>query len=212
MGMEEQGTHDIRRHALTVWAVCIVILLGPSLLVWIVRGMGFAMGCVPGPGPCRNLTLGGGLGDTLALAWSVGTNLFALIAISFVAMLAAFFARRPMLGRMSLLLLPILTLLLPMLAVYTAKYDDCAVSSDGIGSCTLWGAPMGMSFHTAASAADMIFAITPYCFAFSVMMGLIGWSSRGRKRPRPKPISRPRCAASISIRHKACRRRPAPGP
>lgn len=173
--MEEHEKHESKHLALTVWGACVAVLLGPSLLVWIVRGVGFAATCTPGPGLCHGMTLGGGLGDTLSLAWSVGTNLFVLIAISFVAMLAAFFARRPMLGTLSLLLLPILTLLLPMLAVYTAKYDDCAVSSDGIGNCVLWGAPMGMSFHTAANAADMIFAITPYCFALAVMMGLIGW-------------------------------------
>jgi hypothetical protein len=184
--MEEHETRKSKHLALTIWGVCVAVLLGPSLLVWIVRGVGFAATCAPGPGPCRGMTLGGGLGDTLALAWSVGTNLFVLIAVSFVAMLAAFFARRPMLGTLSLLLLPILTLLLPMLAVYTAKYDDCAVSSDGIGNCALWGAPMGMSFHTAANAADMIFAIAPYCFALAVMMGLIGWFFARPKAPAPQ--------------------------
>jgi hypothetical protein len=185
--MEDHATRN-KRMALTVWGVSAVILLGPSLLVWIVRGTGYAVGCEPGPGPCHGMTLGGGLGDTLSLAWSVGTNLFLLIVLSFAAMLAAFFARRPMLGTLSLLLLPILSLLLPMMAVYTAKYDDCPVSADGIGSCVLWGAPMGMSFHTAASAADMIFAITPYCFALAVMMGLGGWFFA---RPKPPPAFTP---------------------
>lgn len=170
---------------MTVWTVCVVLALGPSLLVWIVRSAGLAAGCAPGPGLCRGMTLGGGLADTLSLAWSIGTDLWILAALAFGAMLGAFCARRPLLGTLSLLLVPILTLLLPMLAVYTAKYDDCPVSSDGIGSCVLWGHAMGMSFHKAASAADMIFSITPYCFALAVMLGLIGWFFARPKTPVP---------------------------
>ena len=191
--MEDQATRN-RRMALTVWAVSVAILLGPSLLVWIVRGVGFAAGCEPGPGLCRGMALGGGLGDTLTLAWSVATNLLLLVVLSLAATLSAFCARRPMLGTLSLLLLPILSLLLPMMAVYTAKYDDCPVSADGIGSCTLWGATMGMSFHTAASAADLIFAITPYCFSLAVMLGLIGWFFA-----RPKPVE-PRNHMDLQMR------------
>jgi hypothetical protein len=192
--MEDHAARN-KRMALTVWGVSVAILLGPSLLVWIVRGAGYAVGCEPGPGLCRGMTLGGGLGDTLALAWSVGTDLLLLIVLTFAAMLAAFFARRPLLGTLSMLLLPILSLLLPMMAVYTAKYDDCPVSADGIGSCFLWGAPMGMSFHTAASAADLIFAITPYSFALAVMLGLVGWFFT---RPKPPPAFTP---LSAQMRH-----------
>lgn len=184
--MEGQETHTHKKHtALTVWGVCVTLLLGPSVLVWIVRGTGYALHCTPGPDLCHGIMLGGGLRDTLALAWSISTDTFLLIATSIVATLAGFFARRPLLGTLSMLLLPILALVIPMMAVFTAKYDDCPVSSDGIGNCTLWGAQMGMSFHTAAGARDIIYDITPYTFALAAMLGVLGWFfSRPRKRPK----------------------------
>jgi len=181
-----EGHEDIQRHhhtALTVWAVCVAIVLVPSILVWIVRGAGYAEQCVPGPDLCRGMMLGGGLRDTLALAWSVGTDVVLLVGLSFLAMAAAFVARKPLTGTLSLLFLPFLALALPSLAVYTSKYDDCAVSSDGIGNCRLWGADMGMSFHTAASVPDIVLGIAPYCVALVVMMGIIGWFFA---RPRPR--------------------------
>ncbi len=184
--MEGHEGHTQNRHtALTVWGACVALLLGPSLLVWIVRGTGYALHCAPGPNLCHGIMLGGGLRDTLSLAWSISTSTFLLIATSIVATLAGFFARRPLLGTLSLLLLPILALVLPMLAVFTAKYDDCPVSSDGIGNCTLWGAQMGMSFHTAASVPDIIYGIAPFSFSLALMLGLLGWFfSRPRERPK----------------------------
>jgi hypothetical protein len=174
--MEGPDIHTHNKHiALTVWGVCVALLLGPSVLVWIVRGTAYAVHCDPGPALCHGMMLGGGLRDTLALAWDVSTNTFFLIVTSIIATLAGFFARRPILGTLSLLFLPILALVVPMLAVFTAKYDDCPVSSDGIGNCTLWGAQMGMSFHTAASVPDIIFGITPYSFSLALMLGLLGW-------------------------------------
>ena len=173
-----QGTKhstELKRTALTIWGVCVSLLLGPSLLVWIVRGAALAMQCQPGPQLCRGMMLGGGLRDALMLAWGVSTNTFFLIAVSIAATLAAFVARRPLVGTLSLLLLPILALVLPMLAVLTARHDDCAVNNDGIGNCTLWGAPMGMSFHTAASVPDIIYGLMPFSFSLTLMLGLLGW-------------------------------------
>ena len=166
---------DVKRTALTIWSVCVSLLLGPSLLVWMVRGVALAMQCRPGPGLCHGMMLGGGLRDALMLAWGVSTNTFFLIAVSIVATLAAFVARRPLVGTLSLLLLPILALVLPMLAVLTARHSDCAVNSDGIGNCMLWGAQMGMSFHTAASVPDIIYGLMPFSFSLTLMLGLLGF-------------------------------------
>ena len=43
---------------LIVWGLCIAVLLGPALLVWIVRGIGFAARCAPGPDLCHGIALG----------------------------------------------------------------------------------------------------------------------------------------------------------
>jgi hypothetical protein len=158
-----------------IWAACVVLLIGPSLLVWIVRGVAFVAACAPGPEPCRGMTLGGGLRDALGLAWLVATNLLLLITLALIATLAAFFRRRPLTGTLSFFLLPMLALALPALAVYTAMYEGCQVNPDGVGSCALWGAEMGSSFHTAATVPDIIFGMTPYCVALTVMLGLAGW-------------------------------------
>ena len=181
---------DLKRTALTVWSVCVGLLLGPSLLVWMVRGVALVAQCQPGPGLCHGMMLGGGLRDALMLAWGVSTNTFFLIAVSIAATLAAFVARRPLLGTLSLLLLPILALLLPMLAVLSARHVDCAVNTDGIGNCMLWGAQMGMSFHTAASVPDIIYGLMPFSFSLTLMLGLLGWFfARPREYQPPTHLS-----------------------
>ena len=177
-----QSTHG----TLTLWAVAVALLLGPSALVWIVRGVAYGAQCAPGPELCRGMVLGGGLRDALALAWTVSTNTFFLVAVSIVATLAAFAARRPLLGTLSILLLPILALVLPMLAVLASKYEDCPVSSDGIGNCTLWGATMGMSFHTAANVPDIVYGLMPYSFSLALMLGLLGWFFARPRHRRPE--------------------------
>lgn len=174
--MEELDTPNKPRfRALMVWALCVAVLLGPSLLVWIVRAAAYGANCEPGPAACQGMVLGGGLRDALDLAWAVDTNVTLLIGLSIVATLAAFRACKPLLGTLSLLLLPILSPVLPMLAVWVSRYPDCPVSTDGIGSCLLWGAQMGMTFHTAAGVTDIIYAIVPYTFALTLMLGLLGW-------------------------------------
>ena len=178
------------RTPLTAWAICVALLLGPAVLVWLVRGMAYAVQCEPGPGLCHGMTLGAGLRDTLALAWSFSTQPLLLIGVSIIATLTAFRAHRPLLGTVSLLLLPILSLVLPMLAVLVSRYDDCPVSTDSIGSCSLWGASMGMSFHTAAMVPDIIYGIAPYTFALTLMLGLLGFFfARPHAPPPPDPMS-----------------------
>jgi hypothetical protein len=172
--------------------LCLAVLLGPSLLVWIIRGAGFAAQCVPGPQLCRGMTLGGGLHDALALAWTVGTDLVLLIVLATMTAVACFATRRPLAGGLSLLFLPILPSLLPMLAVYVSRYDGCDINPDGIGNCVLWGMPMGRTFHTAATVPDLIYGFVPYSFAIALMVGVIGWFVT-----RPKPTPPPHATARI---------------
>lgn len=178
--------HDYTREkqpvALIVWALCIAVLLGPAALVWIVRGVGFAAQCAPGPELCRGIMLGGGLRDALSLAWGVGTDVLLMIVLALIASVACFAARRPLAGAVCLVLLPIVTPVLPMLAVFVSRYDGCEINPDGIGTCVLWGAKMGRSFHTAATIPDMIYGFVPYSFALALMASLLGWFLA-----RPKP-------------------------
>jgi hypothetical protein len=160
---------------LSVWAACVVLLLGPALFVWILRGVARAAHCAPGPQLCHGVALGVGLRDALALAWIVGANSFLLVLIAVAAALAGLLARRPLLAALTLLFLPLATLMLPMAAVYSAKYPCCSVSESGIGDCALWGAQMGMSFHAAADVPWQIYGFAPYSFALALMLGLLGW-------------------------------------
>jgi hypothetical protein len=167
-------------------ALCLAVLLGPSLLVWIIRGVGFAAQCAPGPDPCRGMTLGGGLRDALALAWTVGTDVVLVIVLAVIASVAFFAARRPLLGALCLVLLPILPSVVPMFAVYVSRYDGCEINADGIGNCVLWGARMGRSFHTAATVPDMVYGFVPYSLALALMVGLLGWFLARPKPPAPQ--------------------------
>lgn len=173
--MEDEVPARVKRHtALNIWAACVAILLGPSLLVWIVRAVALGAQCAPGPDPCHGMMLGGGLRDSLSLAWTIGANMTILITLSLTAAIACLVVRRPLMAALSLLLLPPLALILPMLAVYISMYPDCPVSEAGIGDCTLWGAQMGMSFHAAASVQGLIFGFVPFTFALALMLGAIG--------------------------------------
>jgi hypothetical protein len=176
--------------AAIVIGLCVAVLLGPSLLVWIVRAAGFAAGCAPGPELCRGMALGAALRDSLALAWSIGTDLVLLIVLAAIAAVACFATRRPLAGGLSLLFLPILPSLIPMLAVYVSRFDGCDINPDGIGTCVLWGAPMGKAFHTAATVPDLIYGFVPYSFAIALVVGVIGWFLA-----RPKPTLSSRASA-----------------
>jgi hypothetical protein len=160
---------------LCVWFLCAAILLGPSLLVWAVRGTALAMSCAPGPALCRGMTLGGGLRDTLDFAWLVSLNGLLSLAIAFAAAIVALALRRPLLAALSPLVLPLAALAFPALAVFASTYDGCQVNEDGIGDCSLWGAHMGMTFHHAAQASQTLYDIVPYSFALALMVGFIGF-------------------------------------
>lgn len=165
-----------KRHtALGVWVLIAAALLAPSVLVWIVRATALVLQCAPGPGACHGMALGGGLRDTLNLAWALGTNSLLLFLLGIAAAIAALFARQPLLAAMSVLLLPIAALVLPTLAVFATTSSGCAPNEGGVGECRLWGANMGTAFHTAAAAPWQLYDIVPYAFAAAIMLGLIGW-------------------------------------
>ncbi len=181
--MDEDESDGVERHtARNIWAICIALVLGPALMAWIVRLSALGLQCAPGPDPCRGMTLGGGLRDALGLTWEINANTALLLAIAFIATIAALFARRPLMAALTFLLLPLVALILPMAVVFVSMYPGCTVSESGIGSCTLWGAEMGMSFHTAASVQWQIYGFVPYTFAVALMLGVVGLFLM---RPRP---------------------------
>jgi len=164
-----------RSYAFLIWGACAAILLVPSLLVWFVRVTALVLQCAPGADVCRGLALGGGLRDTLNLAWFVGDDPLVTFALAITAAVAALIAMRPLLAALTLLLMPILALLVPTLAVLSALYDGCKASETGVGSCVLWGEQMGMSVHRAAMTTGPIYDIVPYCFSLALMIGVIGF-------------------------------------
>jgi hypothetical protein len=132
------------------------------------------MGCEPGPDLCRNIAVGGGLRDTLDLAWLIGSNSLVSLGIAFAAAIVALRLRRPLLASLSLMILPLAALVVPTLAVYTALYSGCEVNEAAVGDCILWGARMGMSFHRAAMAPWIVYGVVPYSFTLALMVGAIG--------------------------------------
>lgn len=163
------------RIAMRVWLLCAAILIGPSILVWTIRGIALAFSCMPGTGTCHGFDLGGALRLALNAAWFVGDNTFVALMIGFAASIAALFARRPLLAGLSVLLLPLGALMLPKYAVALSTYNGCPVNDAGVGDCLLWGSHMGMSFHRAALVPGLIYDVFPYSFALAMMVGVIGF-------------------------------------
>jgi len=173
--MGEFEGEGVRRHtARNIWAACIAVLVGPAVMAWVVRLVALGAQCAPGPDPCRGLALGGGLRDALALTWMINSNSVLLLLIAFVATVASLFARRPLRAALTFLLLPLAALIVPMAVVFVSMYPGCTVSEAGIGSCVLWGAEMGASFHAAAGVQWQIYSFVPYSFAIALMLGIIG--------------------------------------
>jgi len=56
--MEEN--HLSHGPSLRPWALCVAVMIGPSLLVWTVRLGALFAGCAPGPGLCHGVPLGAG--------------------------------------------------------------------------------------------------------------------------------------------------------
>jgi hypothetical protein len=171
-----------RRRAITLWAIAAAILIVPSLAVWIVRGLAFALSCVPGPNPCRNLPLGFVLHQALNLCWLIASDSLVGVAIGFVAGVSALIARRPLLASLSMLVLPLAALALPTMAVFFTLYPGCEPSETGIGDCVVWGDHMGMAFHRAAMAPNLIDNFVAYVFALAVMIAILGFAFFRPKR------------------------------
>ena len=160
--------------ARNLYAACVTVLMGPALLAWALRGGAAALHCAPGPDVCNGLPLGLAMRETLNVAWLVNANITLMLAIAFVATLAALLTRRPLRAALTFLLLPLAALIVPMILVYTAMYPGCTVSEAGIGACQLWGADMGMAFHAAANVQWEVYGFVPYTFALSLMLGVVG--------------------------------------
>jgi len=181
--MDEDEIQSGQRHtARNIWAACVAVLIVPAAMAWIVRLVALGAQCAPGPDPCRGMALGGGLRDALALTWLINSNSLVLLAIAFVATVASLFARRPLRAALTFLLLPLAALIVPMAVVFVSMYPGCTVSEAGIGSCVLWGAEMGASFHAAAGVQWQIYSFVPYSFSIALMLGIVGLFLM---RPRP---------------------------
>jgi len=160
---------------LWIWLAIAAALLGPALLAWGVRGFAFVLSCEPGPAICHGMPLGNYLHSLLDLAWLIGTNTFETLMVALAAAIAALFAKRPLFAALTLLALPLAALILPSFAVFYSTYADCMPNEAGVGDCVLWGSHMGMAFHRAAMAPWIIYAIMPFAFALSLMVGAIGF-------------------------------------
>lgn len=162
-------------YALCLWWLCAALLVGPSLLVWFVRITALAAHCAPGPHLCHSMPLGGGLRDTLALSWLIGSSTFLILFLGLVSAVAALALRRPLMASLGLLVLTICAVILPVAAVSASAYPGCQINEDGIGDCVLWGAHMGMSFHEAAIVSADLGDTMPYSFALALMVGAVGF-------------------------------------
>lgn len=181
------------RLAMRVWAICFAALILPSLAVWIVRGTAYALHCAPAAATCSGYPLGFALRQSLQIAWLIPQNSLVLLALAFVAAIAAVIAHRVLLGALTLIVAPVLSLVLPMLAVFSATHAACQVNDGGVGDCPLWGDNMGLAFHQAANVNDLVYGFAPYTFAAALMLWIIGWFVT---RPRER---RARTAASMQM-------------
>src|SRR6185503_731807 len=98
-----------------------------------------------------------------------------LLVIAFTAAIAAVIAHRVLLGAITLIAVPVIALVLPMIAVFASTHEHCQVNDGGVGDCPLWGANMGMAFHQAANVNDLVYGFAPYTFAAALMLGMLGW-------------------------------------
>lgn len=181
--MERDTSSFLRRAGRNAFLASAGLLLGPSLLAWSVRGIAAAAHCAPGAELCRGIALGDMFRGTLALAWALGTSTWLLLGIACATAIAAMFMRRPILGAGAMLFGPLLALMLPMAAVYSAAYPGCEISEAG-GACILWGAQMGDGVRAAASVPSVIYGFAPLSFALALMLGVLGWFIARRRDPR----------------------------
>ena len=162
-----------------LWLIGLAVLLVPALAAWVVRLIGLALQCEPSAASCLGAPLdavmGAALRTTLDISWLVSTTAPLTLGVAIFAALAAVVALRPVGAALTLLIAPLAALLLPTILVSFTKYEDCQVNVDGLGDCKVWGESMGMAFHTAASASQLIYTYTPIVVAGALVVGLFGW-------------------------------------
>ena len=163
-----------RTAARTICIAAIVILALPSLAVWVVRAIASGTHCAPGPAACSSFPVGQALRYSLEAAWLLGTHPLLCMTVALAGAFAGLWARQPLTAAMAMLILPIAVVLLPTLAVRSSLYPGCSLNEDGIGSCTLWGTPMGMNLHYAANASALIYGFAPYSVALALMILAVG--------------------------------------
>lgn len=175
----EVKRNGVAAMATRLWLIGLAVLLVPALAAWIVRLIGLALRCDPSAAACLgapfDAVLGTALRTTLDIAWLVSTTVPLTLGIAIFAALAAVVALRPVSAALTLLIAPLAALLLPTILVGFTKYEDCQVNVDGLGDCKVWGESMGMAFHTAASASQLIYTYTPVVVAGALVVGLLGW-------------------------------------
>ncbi|MGQ0741336.1 MAG: hypothetical protein ACT4OG_03445 [Alphaproteobacteria bacterium] len=186
---------DVRRNGVSaaatrVWIAGLAILLAPAIAAWALRGIGFILQCDPAAASCLgepfDTVLAAALRGSLDLAWFVSTTVPLALGIVFLAAMAAIIALRPVSAGLTVLIAPLAVLLLPILLINATRYDGCQINADGLGECTVWGQPMGMSFHSAEIAPQFIYTYAPLAVSGAVVIGLLGaivlWGSKQMKK------------------------------
>jgi hypothetical protein len=165
--------------AMGIWFAGLAVMLVPAIVAWIVRVVGYAVHCEPSAPQCLgspfDAILGAILRGSLDLSWLVSTTVPFTLGITFLAALAAVVALRPVTAALTVLIAPLAAILLPTFIVGATTYDGCQINPDGLGDCKVWGEPMGMAFHTAATATQLLYTYTPIVAAGALVVGLFGW-------------------------------------
>lgn len=170
------GMATFSRH---VWLFIVAALTVPVLLAWGVRAAFAVAGCNPEAATCfadpANAIMGSALKATLDIAWLLGATDFITLGLTTLAAMAAIIGLRPIHAALTVLIVPLASLLLPVWLVGQTAYAGCAVSEGRVGDCVLWGTHMGDTFHAAATAPSLIYTYTPFAVAGALVAGLLGW-------------------------------------
>jgi len=182
------GMATFARH---VWLFVVCALLLPVTAAWLVRG-GFALGgCEPAAAACFtdpiNMIMGNAFKATLNIAWMMGTTDIVTLGLTTLAAMAAIIGLRPVHSALTVLVVPLASLLLPVWLVGKTAYAGCKVSEGQVGDCVLWGTNMGDTFHMAATAPALIYTYTPFAVAGALVAGLLGWIVYWGARQMAKP-------------------------
>jgi len=187
------GFANFARH---LWLFVVAALTLPVAAAWLARGAFAALGCEPAAAQClsdpANAILIAAFKATLDIAWIMGTTPLLTLGLTTLATVAAIIGLRPVHAALTVLVVPLASLLLPVWLVGQTAYRGCAVSEAKIGDCVLWGAHMGETFHNAAIAPALIYTYTPFAVAGALVAGLLGWIVYwgARQMSKPHPFKR----------------------